>query len=161
MDELTVAQAHSVLLEAGLLVRHANTYRYQGARSKLADQTTVPSGLSPELVSVIAPVREVLCSIWAQRGGREPQVRGIGLALLAFPDRDHVKVAREVEYWLVAGNGANVPCNDIVARYRRFLESSGPASRNGNGRVRSVSRPSVVAANGWQGAWDEDGRPVR
>jgi hypothetical protein len=57
---------------------------------------------------------------------REVTRAAVGHAVLTFPDRDHVKVARDVEAWLLHGRGASKPCADIVGRFRRFLESSEP-----------------------------------
>lgn len=70
----------------------------------------------------------ILRGVHEQRGGLEPTLRGVGLAIVAFPDRDHVEIARRVEHWLIAGNGREADCGDIVARFRKFLKGTAASS---------------------------------
>jgi hypothetical protein len=61
-----------------------------------------------------------------RRQTREVTRAAVGHAVLTYPDRDHVKVARDVEGWLLHGKGRTKSCADIVARYRSFLENADP-----------------------------------
>jgi hypothetical protein len=88
------------------------------------DQLTPPRELPTEIAARLDPVLGILAGIHAERGGNIPTPRGVGLALVAFPRRDHVGVARELEHWALAGNGQHRPIRDWVRQYRAFLERS-------------------------------------
>jgi hypothetical protein len=67
-------------------------------------------------------VLDVLARAHGERGGNTPTLRGVGLALAAIPDRDHLAVAHDLEHWALAGNGQKRGIVDWVAQYRNFLK---------------------------------------
>lgn len=86
-----------------------------------------PEDLPTELHDVAIAAGKILKRTALTRGQKKEVTRAaVGHAVLTFPDRDHVKVARDVEGWLLHGKGARKSCADIVARYRNFLDSSEP-----------------------------------
>lgn len=115
------------------------------APRQLVDQNVLPP-MTGELHHAAHVSLGILRDVWALRGGLEPTLRGVGLAVAAFPDRDHVDVARRVEHWLIAGNGREADCGDIVQRFRRFLKGTAatkpgqPAPAAENGTVVPLSR---------------------
>jgi len=111
------------------------------------DQLTPPRELAavPELAARLDPVLAVLAAVQAERGGAVPTVRGVGLALVAFPRRDHVAVVRELEHWALAGRGQRKPVKDWVRTYRTFLEGAVDASPS---RTARPTGTPPLAANG-------------
>lgn len=86
-----------------------------------------PDELPDDLHDVAVAAGKILKAVALRRGQAKAVTRAaVGHAVLTFPDRDHVKVARDVEAWLEHGNGARRACRDVVARYRNFLDSSDP-----------------------------------
>lgn len=86
-----------------------------------------PDDLPESMHDAAIEVGKVLKRTALARGQKREVTRAaVGHALVTFPDRPHLKVARDVEYWLMHGRGARKPCADIVARFRQFLETSEP-----------------------------------
>lgn len=86
-----------------------------------------PDDLPPELEAVAIEAGRILKSTALTRGQSRPVTRAtVGHAVLTYPDRDHVQVAREVQGWLLHGRGASRPCADVVARFRNFLQNADP-----------------------------------
>jgi hypothetical protein len=103
----------------------------RGAREHgKVDQLTPPRELAamPEVASRLDPVLTVLVAVQAERGGAVPTVRGVGLALVAYPGRDHLGVARELQHWALAGRGQRKPVKDWVRTYRTFLDGAEDAA---------------------------------
>jgi hypothetical protein len=97
----------------------------EGARAGASDDW--PEDLPEELREAALAAGKVLKKTALERGQKREVTRAtVGHAVLSYPDRDHVAVAREVEFWLMHGKGARRPCADIVARYRNFLANSEP-----------------------------------
>ncbi len=94
--------------------------------SKTVDPHQLPDGFPDEQADTAALVLGRLHSIFTVRGGNSPTLRGVGLAIRSFPDRDHVRVADELEHWATAGNGAARQVRDWAQTYRTFLERSVP-----------------------------------
>jgi len=104
--------------------------RSPGARSRArraVDQDALPDGLAPHLAARIPALLAVLGEVQGQRGGNVPTVRGVGLAVKAYPRRDHMAVMRELEYWALAGKGQRKPVSDWGATYRTFLSNAADA----------------------------------
>lgn len=98
-----------------------------GDKKDKAREDAFPDDLPDELHAVAVAAGKILKRTAQQRGqAREVTRAAVGHAVLTFADRDHVKVARDVEAWLLHGRGARKSCSDIVARYRSFLDSSDP-----------------------------------
>lgn len=102
-----------------------------------------PDDLPSELHDVAVTVGKILKATALTRGQKREVTRAaVGHAVLTYPDRDHVRVARDVEFWLLHGKGARKPCADIVARFRNFLDGSepmaGPPLPAGVAPIRSV-----------------------
>jgi hypothetical protein len=112
------------------------------------DQSVLPAGLPEDQHSLAETVLGLLEGVHGERGGNTPTLRGVGLALLAFPERDHVGVARELEHWTLAGTGQRKPVKDLVRLYRTFLERSPDASpAHSGGRSSGRAKSSVARRN--------------
>lgn len=117
------------------------------------DQDAYPETLPEEMHDRVVSVLTVLQRVQRERGGNLPTVRGVGLAIAAYPNRDHVAVAGELEHWSTAGNGARKPQKDWARLFRTFLERApeGTPSRNGDGNgpaARKAAGSSPVAHTG-------------
>lgn len=102
-----------------------STERSGSARASRVDQMVPPRELAahhPELAGRLDEVLAILAAVQTERGGAVPTPRGVGLALIAFPRRDHVVVARELQHWALAGRGQTRPVRDWVRLFRAFLE---------------------------------------
>lgn len=99
------------------------------------DQGALPASLPADLAPTAESVLGVLLGVQGERGGNLPTLRGVGLALVAFPDRDWMGVVRDLEHWTLAGTGQFRSIKDLVRLYRTFLERSPkgkpPTTRNG------------------------------
>lgn len=96
--------------------------RQEGSRAD-----AFPDDLPPELHDVAVAAGKILKATALKRGQRREVTRAaVGHAVLSYPDRDHLKRARDVEHWLLHGRGVRKSCADIVSRYRRFLDDSDP-----------------------------------
>lgn len=99
----------------------------ESSGSARAEADMFPDDLPADLHDVAVAAGKILKATALRRGQKKVVTRAaVGHAVLTYPDRDHVKVARDVEAWLLHGRGARKPCADIVARYRTFLDSSEP-----------------------------------
>jgi hypothetical protein len=127
--------------------------------SKKIDQDNLPDGLSAVLVARASGVLDTLRRIHADRGGNTPTLRGVGLALQAFPDRDHLVVVGELEHWALAGNGQARTIRDWVRQFRVFLERAPAATptvttaATVNGHKSRREQPDFV--------WDADAQVER
>lgn len=101
------------------------------APSKPAKQDELPVGLPAELHDTARSVLEVLGAVQAERGGDQPTIRGVGLAMLRFPNRDYLTVAHEVEHWALGGRGSRKAVKDWPRTFGTFLGNTpeGTASR--------------------------------
>lgn len=115
-----------------------------------AREDAFPDDLPGELVDVAIQAGRILKRTAIERGQARPVTRAaVGHAVLTHADRDHVKVARDVEHYLLHGRGASKSCADIVSRYRRFLESADP--RPGppvNGASRGAPNGAATSSTG-------------
>lgn len=109
----------------GLALSSSNSNSSSSSRvrapSRAVEPDELPPGLDPALADVASPVLSVLRRVWQARGGYEPTLRGVGLAVAAFPRRDHLHAAQGYEHWATAGGGANRDLRDHAARFRRWL----------------------------------------
>jgi len=98
-----------------------------GQEKKRERVDAFPDDLDPSLHEVAIAAGKILKATALKREQKRQVTRAaVGHAVLTHPDRDHVKVARDLEAWLLYGPGARKSCADIVARYRRFLDTSEP-----------------------------------
>lgn len=156
--DVTPRNAHEVEVEVKKTSSSTTSQKKNARRrapSRTVDQSSLPD-MPSELHGSAHASHRVLRSVWEQRGGDEPTLRGVGLAVAAFPDRDHVMVAREVEHWLIAGRGRQVPCGDVVRRWRSFLKGSPPSTPDRPGDV-GVRSDAVRRADAWQDAYGQHG----
>lgn len=94
---------------------------------KTAPADAFPAELPGDLLEPALAAGRILKAVAIRRGQARAVTRAaVGHAVLTFPDRDHVKVARDVEFWLEHGKGARRPCGDVVSRFRNFLDHSDP-----------------------------------
>jgi hypothetical protein len=129
------------------------------ARSKQVDQDAPPATLADELKPTAAGVLAVLLRVHAERGGNTPTLRGVGLVVAAFPDRDHLTVAGELEHWAVAGTGQRRDVRDWVATYRRFLTNA-PAGTPSRQRAATSLGDGVLKAAQLRRADEEETRRI-
>lgn len=108
------------------------------ARPKRADPNAPPDDLPPNLRPVLDSVLAALAKLQGERGGNAPTVRGVGLALVRFPDRDHMRSVRELEHWALAGNGQGRPVKDWARTFATFLDRSPVGAP-----LREAARPSA------------------
>lgn len=98
-----------------------------GDKKKRVREDAFPDDLPPELFEVAVAAGKILKRVAVERGQAKAVTRlTVGHAVLTYPDRDHVLVAREVEAWMLHGRGAQRSCRDVVARYRNFLSNAEP-----------------------------------
>jgi hypothetical protein len=84
-----------------------------------------------------AAVLELLVAVAESNDTKKPTVEAIEKALTDFPDRDHLAVARDFDYWARHGNGVDRKRMAIANTYRNFLkraEPSAPTSSSGRSR---------------------------
>jgi hypothetical protein len=117
--------------------------------SRTVDQNALPSSLPAELHDTASSALGVLLAVQGERGGDEPTLRGVGLAVGAYPNRDHAGVVRDLEHWALAGNGQNREVLDWAKTYRTFLRKA-PAGKattvtNGHGNGHLSRREQLVA----------------
>lgn len=93
-------------------------------RSKRADPDVLPSLFPPEYAPVAERVLSVLARVQAERGGNRPTLRGVGLAITGYLDRDHAATVDDLEHWALAGNGQGRDIRDWTGTYRTFLRRS-------------------------------------
>lgn len=116
--------------ESSLRSDTARTARDQREKqpSRAVDQDQLPDDLPPQLVPIAAQVLQRLVALYDQRGGYRPTLRGVGLALRRFPERDHLAVVADLEHWSTAGRGQNQQPKDWARTFASFLEKA-PAAR--------------------------------
>lgn len=94
-----------------------------------APEDEFPEDLPAEMHETAIAVGKLLTRTALAREQKRKVTRAaVGHAVLTFPDRDHITVARNLESWLLHGRGTKQSCADVVARYRRFLETSDPVA---------------------------------
>jgi hypothetical protein len=74
------------------------------------------------------------------KGCKRPTYEAITKAIANFPDRDHLAVAHDLDYWARHGNGADRTRMAIANTYRNFLKRAEPkpsAGTSNNGRSQS------------------------
>lgn len=114
--------------EGGAPVHPEPSKEPSGKKERARDaEDSFPAELPPEKHAVAVAAGKILKATALKRGQQKKVTRAaVGQVVLSFLDRDHVQVARDVEFWLLHGRGATRRCADIVARYRAFLASSEP-----------------------------------
>jgi len=84
----------------------------------------LPDGFPPHLAAAVKASLLPLQRTAEAKGAKPVTVLAVARAVETRPDRDHVKVASEVEHWCCYGKGEHKPAKDIVARFRTFLDNS-------------------------------------
>lgn len=118
-----------------------------------------PDDLAESMHDTAIAVGKVLKGTALERGQKRAVTRAaVGQAIVSYPDRPHLQVARDLEAWLIHGKGATKPCADVVARYRQFLKTSEPeagppmAPRPGGGRRNGgATAEDFARLAGWTG----------
>lgn len=115
--------------------RHATPTPRQETRPRRAtrqvDQRRRPDDFPDELIDAGHDVLQILHRVWDQRGGVEPQPRGVGLAIMRNPRADHVVIAQRLEHWLTAGKGRSARCGDVAQRFGDWVADADAAERGG------------------------------
>ncbi len=116
------------------------------------DQTTSPASFPVSLEPTLALAMPIVEAIQSERGGTVPSVRGVALAIEAYPDRDHMAVVRELQHWALIGGGRDRLVKDWSRTFATFLERTpaGSSPRVG-GRARPESASDLLRALGGQG----------
>lgn len=121
----------------------------RGARENgKTDPLLVPTDMPVALASMVDPVLAILRQVQAERGGKVPTPRAVALKIIAFPDRDHVKVAHELRYWATEGRGTRRNPQDWARQYGAFLDEAAPASPSRPGGSQSTQATKPVANSG-------------
>lgn len=98
-----------------------------GQEDVRASTDAFPDDLPASMHETAISAGKILKATALAREQRKAVTRAaVGHAVLSFPDRDHVQVARELEAWMLHGRGASQSCADVVARYRNFLKRAEP-----------------------------------
>lgn len=109
---------------------HQSLDKEEGPTAHVVERASAedfPADLPEDLHNVAIAAGKVLVKTAQARGQKKAVTRAaVGHAVLTFPDRDHLRVARDVEAWLMHGRGASRPCADVVARFRSFLSTADP-----------------------------------
>lgn len=93
-------------------------------RKKTAAQPPVGRALRslpPHLKNQLPDVMAALLQVHAVKGGKLPTEEAVAKALADYPRRRHVATARDLEAWMIHGNGSRMRGGDITMRYRRWL----------------------------------------
>lgn len=107
--------------------------------SASVDQDQLPDDLAEHLQATVREVHPRLVSVYQQRGGDLPTLRGVGLAVAAFPDRNHAGVCEDLEHWALTGKGRNQSVVDWSRTYRTFLRRAVPGSAPRSSAVTRIS----------------------
>jgi hypothetical protein len=95
--------------------------------------------------AVDAEVLAILRRVKRVPGSKAPTIEAVEKVRDAFPDRDAVRVAEELEFWSTHGNGSRRQIKSIMQTYRSFMRQSGPASAS-----RSPGNPVTSSTdNSW------------
>ena len=116
------------------------------SRSRV-DTDSLPEGFPPEREALVGEVLQVLQE--TARGNGHPSVlvphrRGVALAMMDYPDRDHLAVAREYRAWQAGGRGR--PHRDLVRGFRNQLERAARNVGTVDGRSGGVEDRAAWAA---------------
>ena len=87
-----------------------------------AVEDLLPDGFPGELAGSVPPVLEVLTRIADAKGALVPTRLAVGRAIAAFPMREHLVEAQDLEHYLVHGDGADRKPSDVVGFYRNQLK---------------------------------------
>jgi hypothetical protein len=85
-------------------------------------------------------VHGFLCAVAANKGVAKPSATAIAKAITEFPDRDHMAVAKDLEFWALEGNGKQRERMALGNTYRNFLKRATPtvkATKVGGGVLSS------------------------
>ncbi len=121
------------------------------ARPKVAvDPDALPDDLPEALHGVADEVLKVIDRIAQARGSSViPTRMAVGRALAAYPDRNHVSEALDLEHFLVHGDGRSYSAKDVVQRYRRQLDRRAPTyARPASGAAEPMQRTKTPTASG-------------
>lgn len=93
-------------------------------KRKGPDPDALPDGFPAHLIPSARTAFKILRRTAEAKGSNPVTVLAVGRAIESRPDRDHAKVASDLEHWCCSGRGQNKPAKDIVARYRTFLDNA-------------------------------------
>lgn len=93
-------------------------------RGTRVDPTQLPADADERLAGAAEACLPILQRTAEARGGKPVALLAVYRAIEQFARKDHVRVAGEVEHWLLHGNGARASAKDIVSRFRNFLDGS-------------------------------------
>lgn len=99
------------------------------AKRKGPNPDALPDDFPPSLASAVKAVIPILQRTAEVKGAKPVTVLAVARAVESRPDRDHAKVATEVEHWCCFGRGEKRQAKDIVARFRNFLDNSEAVAR--------------------------------
>jgi hypothetical protein len=93
-------------------------------KRKGPDPNQPPEDFPPHLLPALRSTYSILKRTAEAKGSNPVTALAVARAIEARPDRDHAKVASEVEHWCCFGRGENKQAKDIVARFRNFLDNA-------------------------------------
>lgn len=100
-------------------------------------QTTLEDG------TVAGKVHELLIAIAVKRSCKAPGPSAVLKVLEAYPDRDAVRVANELDFWAVDGAGSDRPIKNLASTYRNFMRQSEPAPAATDNGIKSSTPRSA------------------
>lgn len=103
------------------------------------DQTVAPASFPEPLKLILEQTMPIVEAIQAERGGTVPTIRGVALAIEAYPDRDHMSAVRELQRWALVGGGRDKLVKDWVRTFATFLERSSAGSQPRAGTGEAIS----------------------
>lgn len=102
----------------GQLTKEGEETKEGSARASKTD--VVPDDFPDKLRPHAREVMRVLRSVAADRGSRRVTTRAVALTIAARPHKPLVRAAHDCAAWIA--DHPEVPCIDVVSRYRRWLD---------------------------------------
>lgn len=110
-------------------IRHLttdNTEKEEGCgekkkQTKRIDHDQPVPDMPDELADTLGEVMVVLQTIHDVKGGTAPTIGAASKVLADNPRRAHLQIAKDLEHWLLYGNGRHLKRGDVVSRYRNFV----------------------------------------
>lgn len=93
----------------------------QSKSARASNDDAVPADFPDELRLHARHVMRVLRDVAENRGARKVTTRAVALTITARPRKPLVKAAHDCAAWIA--DHPEVPCRDVVARYRRWLDN--------------------------------------
>lgn len=112
----------------------------------VSDAVSDPTNRSAKLPEVLS----ILDGVAARRKAKRPKPDAVLKCLIDFPDKDHVRAATDLDFWLVHGKGSTRKNPNIVQTYRTFLQRGQELNeREAKDRRNESARAAFMEDDGW------------